>query len=208
MKKTLLFAFATILALSIYAQKGSEVMDNPVYARLGYAMPGGDLKSMEVITAGALFEVGTIFYLNSLNLPEKLKLGVDVTYLSISGFANMKMSNDENKTDSYFTAGVKLGPAVSYNFYGEWVGDLYFKIHPHQFITGEDENFGYHAPTQTKFGTSFGLNIRWKALMLGCEFTSAKYDFEIATAPSKSALETTEKSIKLPSTNLTLGVNF
>lgn len=208
MKKTLLFAFATILAFSTFAQNSSDVLDNPFYARIGYSMPGGDLKSEEVITAGGLFEVGTIFYLNSLNLPEKMKLGIDVTYLSINGFFNKKMSDDQNKTDSYFSAGSKLGPAFSYNFYGNWVGDIYFKVHPHQFMTGEDENFGYNAPSQVKFGTSFGLNIRWKALMIGCEFVSAKYDFEIASPASKAALETIEKSIKLPSTNLTLGVNF
>jgi hypothetical protein len=210
MKKFFIISFSLFISISVFSQKTDKgVFDNAVYARLGYAFPGGDLKDAEAITAGAQFEIGTIFYINALKLPEKLKLGIDVTYASISGFANQKMLNEDNKTDSYFSAGIKLGPCLSYNFAGDWIGDVYFKIHPHQFGTGEDENHGFYANGQTKFGTSLGLNIRWKALMLGCEFTSAKYDFEVNMASSGDMpLLKENRSIKLPVTNLSLGVNF
>jgi hypothetical protein len=207
MKKIVLLAAAMVLTIVSYSQKGSDkgVFDNAVYARIGYAFPGGDFKSDEVITAGAQFEVGTIFYINAVKMPEKLKLGVDVTYASITGLVNRKTMKDNNETVSYFTAGLKVGPCISYNFATDCVADLYFKLHPHQFITGQKAEF-IEADNQFKLGTSFGLNLRWKALMVGCEFTSAKYDFKSAV-PAKAATEATS-SVKLPITNLTLGVNF
>jgi len=207
MKKIVLLAVAMVLTLASFSQKGSDkgVFDNAVYARVGYAFPGGDLKSNEVITAGAQFEVGTIFYINAVKMPEKLKLGVDVTYVSITGLVNRKTMKDNNETVSYFTAGFKVGPCLSYNFAQDCVADLYFKLHPNQFITGQEDAI-IVADNQFKLGTSFGLNIRWKALMVGCEFTSAKYDFK-NSASAKAMTEPTS-SVKLPITNLSLGVNF
>lgn len=206
MKKILIVAITLLMTISAFSQKSDKgVFDNAFYARVGYAIPGGDLKTSEAITAGATFEVGTIFYINALTLPEKMKLGLDVTYVSISGFANQKMSKEENKTDSYFQAGAKLGPCFSYNFADEFIGDLYFKLYPNMFGTGEDENHGYSADGQFKLGTSFGLNLRWKALMLGVEMTSNKYDFYRIPIDSETF---TSGTIKLPATNLTLGVKF
>lgn len=206
MKRIILIVLIAVLGISAYSQNGNKgVFDNAVYARLAYGMPGGELKTIGAVTAGGQFEVGTIFYLQKLTLPEKLKLGIDVTYLSISGVFNKKSSQDNNKTDSYFMAGAKVGPCVSYNFADEWIGDVYFKLYPHSFIAGETENHFYNAENQFKLGTSFGLNVRYKALMVGCEFTNAKYDFTI-TAPAKVASGKT--SVKLPVTFLSLGVNF
>jgi hypothetical protein len=207
MKKIVLLAAVMALATASYSQKGSDkgVFDNAVYARIGYAFPGGDLKSDELITAGAQFEVGTIFYINALTMPEKLKLGVDVTYASITGLVNRKTMKDNNETVSYFTAGMKVGPCVSYNFAPDFVADLYFKLHPHQFITGQKAD-DREADNQFRLGTSFGLNLRWKALMVGCEFTSAKYEFKRSVAAK--AMTDSKSTVKLPITNLTLGVNF
>jgi len=206
-KKIILIALIAVFSFSAYSQNSDKgVFDNAVYARLGYSIPGGPLKTDETVTAGAQFEVGTIFYINKLSLPEKLKVGVDATFLSISGFANKTTSMDDNKSDSYFTAGVKVGPCVSYNFTGQWIADAFFKIHPHQFIVGETENHNHIASNQFNLGTSFGFNVRYKALMIGCEFTGAKYDFDVDVDAGTQGAVT--EPIKFPVTTLSLGVNF
>lgn len=206
MKRLFLLAVAIVLAVTTFSQNSD--LDNAVYVRLGYGMPGGTFKSTLNTTAGAQFEVGTIFYLNGLKLPEKLKLGIDATFLSFSGFVDRQMMKDNNETVSYFTAGAKVGPVVSYNFAKNFVGDVYFKLHPHYFITGQKHE-DYTADNQFKLGTSFGLNVRWKFLMVGCEFTSAKYDFVQTLVPAARLLENTQDlSLKMPVTNLSLGVNF
>lgn len=212
MKKTFLLALTVLLAGYSFGQKTngnkSNVFNNAMYVHVGYGFPGGDLKSENELTAGAQFEVGSRFYINSLALPEKLKLGIDATYLSISGMVNKDSLKNNNQTNSYFTAGVKVGPCVSYNFAGQWVADVFLKLHPHYFITGEHDAI-YNAATQLKLGTSLGFNIRCKALMIGCEFTSAKYDFDVTThTPARALLETTSKSIKLPVTVLSIGVTL
>lgn len=205
MRKIFLTLVAVSVSLIAFSQNDKGVFDNAFYIRLGSQSPGGDLKTAEAITAGAQFEIGTIFYIKEVRLPERLKFGIDATFASISGFANRKMMNEDNKTDSYFTAGFKVGPALSYNFAGKWIADIYVKLHSHQFMTGEDENHGYHAADQKNFGTSLGLNIRWKALMLGCEYTTAKYDFDKIPAGDNQFVK---GKITLPNTIVSLGVKF
>jgi len=193
-----------MLALSAYCQVagGEDNLDNAVYARIGLGFPGGTLGDEEVVTAGPQFEVGTIFYLNSVKIADKMKLGVDVTYLSLSGVVNSPDLINDNKTDSYFMAGVKAGPCFSYNFAGKFIADAYFKLYPNMLIAGETEYHDYNAENQFKLGTSFGLNVRYRALMVGFEFSSTKYDFEVGTQSPKN------ESIKLPLTVVSLGVNF
>ncbi len=207
MKKVILLAVSILMAAYSYSQSSNNVFDNAVYARIGYGFPGGELKTNDVVTAGGQFEVGTIFYINSIKLADKLRLGVDVTYLSITGLLNMESSQNDNKTDSYFTAGLKVGPCVSYNLTGDLIGDVYFKIYPNMFIAGETENHNYNAENQTKIGTSFGLNLRYKAVMLGFELTSNKYDFDLPVA-ARTIQATETQAIKLPVSFLTLGVNL
>ena len=210
MKKLLLLSLVTLFAATTFAQSKSNngIFHNTTYVHVGYGFPGGTFKSEGLVTAAAQFECGTMFYLNFKSLPEKLRLGIDVDYLSLSGMANKDSLSKSNKSVSYFTAGIKLGPCVSYNFGGDFIGDAYFKVYPHKFITGQ-KDVVYTAPTQTQFGTSFGLNLRWKALMLGCEFSSATYDFEKTSSSSARAAEAVENvSINLPVTVLSLGVNF
>ena len=211
MKKTFfLIVLCALLSAFSYGQSGTksnqDAFANVIYVRLGYGLPGGNLKTEEVLTAGAKFEVGTLFYIRSLNLPEKFKIGVDATYLSLTGLVNKDNFINDNQTNSYFTAGLKLGPSISYNFAGSWIADVYLKVHPHYFITGEQNK--YDAPTQLKIGYSTGLNVRYKALMIGYELTSSTYTFDVETTPSRAAMETTAKKIKLPVAFLTLGVNL
>lgn len=201
MKKAVLFAMIAAYAAISFAQSNNSVFDNAVYFRLGYGFPGGDLKAEEVITAGGQFEAGTVFYVNALDFADKFKTGIDVTYVSVAGYIHQKNALDNNQTNSYFTAGIKAGPCLSYNFAGEWIADGYFKLFPHAFVTGEHDT--YYADTQYKLGTSLGLNIRYKALILGCEFTSGKYDFDYSGG---EGIQNVSK--KLPTTLLSLGVKL
>lgn len=208
MKKLLLIAVAAIITTVGYCQQNTtNVFDNALYARVGLGFPGGELRDNEVITAAGQFEVGTIFYINSLKTGDKFRLGLDVTYLSFTGMAHLGQLRDDNKTDSYFTAGLKAGPCASVNIVGNLMADAYFKLYPNAFIVGETENNNYEADTQFKLGTSFGFNLRYKAIMLGMEFTSAKYDFNNISV-SRLALESSTKSIKLPVTFVSLGVKL
>ncbi|MBK7175230.1 MAG: hypothetical protein IPH84_18890 [Bacteroidales bacterium] len=209
MKTFFSIAVTLFITLSAFSQNSNNnVFDNAPYVRLGYAIPGGTLKTDEVINAGGQLEVGTLFYINALKLPDQLKLGVDVTYLSLNGLFNKKSASENNETVSFFAVGAKLGPCLSYNPGGEFITDLYFKVFPNYFIVGQ-KDVKYTAENQFKLGTSFGLNIRWKALMIGCEFTSNNYDFEVSLPDaSRSATLVEERAIKLPVTNISLGVNF
>ena len=209
MKRIILLAVTALWAVSSYSLLSDEkdIFDNAVYGRICLGFPGGELGSNEVVTAAAQFEVGTIFYLNSLKIADKMKLGIDVTYLSISGLVNSPDLINNNKTDSYFMAGFKAGPCFSYNFTGKWIADAYIKLYPHMFRAGETAAHNYNAVDQTKLGTSFGLNVRYRALMVGFEYASAKYDFVVGT-PSRSTLATTDKSLKIPIPYFSLGVKF
>jgi len=204
MKKILLIAICVFLSVSSFSQSenGNDIFDNAVYARIALGFPGGELSDNDVVTAGPQFEVGTIFYLNSLKIADKMKLGIDVTYVSVSGVVNSPDLINDDKSDSYFMAGAKAGPCFSYNFAGDFIADAYFKLYPNMLIAGETQYHDYNAENQFKLGTSFGLNVRYKALMVGFEFTSTKYDFEVGT------LSPSSESIKLPVTFVSLGVNF
>jgi hypothetical protein len=208
MKKIVLLAIALVLAISSFSQSRNNkgVFDNAVYFRVGGSFPGGDMKSAKFLTAGAQFEAGTIFYINAIKLPEQFRLGVDVTYVSVSGFYNKESLKDNNETISYFTAGSKVGPCFSYNFQGDWIIDAYIKLFPHQFITGQKDSY-WLADNQFRLGTSMGLNIRWKVLMLGWEYTSAKYKYYEAS-PSPDIFPDHTFYMTMPVTNLTLGLNF
>lgn len=204
MKKITLFAIVALLSVTAFSQKG--VFDNAVYIRPGYAFPGGDMKDGKVITHGAQFEVGTIFYISGVKLPDNMKFGIDATYMAISGYVNLDKSQNENKTDSYFRAGMKVGPCFSYNFAGNWIGDVYVKAYPHTFVTGEKENSHLDAKTQTKVGLSTGLNIRYKALVIGYEFMTGKYKFDFVD-PSMD-VTSDSKNIAIPTSVLSIGVKF
>jgi hypothetical protein len=209
MKRIILLAITALWAVSSYSQSGEDkgVFDNAVYGRIGLGFPGGELGSNEVVTAAAQFEVGTIFYFSSLKIADNMKLGIDITYLIISGLANSPDLINDNKSDSYFLAGIKAGPCFSYNFTGKLIADVYFKLYPHLFRSGETQYHAYNGEDQTKLGTSFGLNVRYRALMVGFEYTSAKYDFVVGY-PDGSALYDYSESIKIPIPYFSLGVKF
>jgi hypothetical protein len=208
MKKLLVLTAALVLSFTSYSQQTDKgVFDHAIYARLAYGMPGSPLKTDGVIDMSGLFEAGTIFYIHALKLPGTLKLGIDVTYVSATSLFNRQDATDNNETVSYFTAGAKLGPCLSWNFAGKCIADVYYKAHPNYFITGQKDDV-YTAENQFKFGTSFGLNLRWNALMLGCEFTSASYDFSKITANKQVIAGAETEAMKIPVTNLSLGVKF
>ncbi len=206
MKKTYLFVLAVLLAGSSFSQKSKPTTDNPfknsVYVRFGYGFVGGPMKTEKQLTAAGQFEVGSQFYLNSINLPEQMKFGIDVNYLSATGMINRDSMSKNNEGNSYFTAGVKVGPCYSYNFAPHWIADVYFKLTPNYFITGESKKGIYNADKQFKLGTSFGFNVRYKVIMIGCEFTSAKYDFKETLIPANTS------SKKLPVSFLSIGVDL
>jgi len=203
---TLSLLAVTIASHSQHGHKG--VFDNAVYLRFGYALPTGEMVTEEVIAQGAGFEVGTIFYFNFLNFSDRFRVGLDATYASVGGYTNLDALAESFASDTYYLAGLKLGPCVSYNFGGRWIVDATFKIHPHRLGAVEDYNHGYHPLSHNEYGSALGFNLRWRALMLGCEMTSAKYDFEITRQTDQSLDITEKKTVKLPATTMTIGFNF
>ena len=208
--KTIVLTFAflgvTIAGQCQHGHKG--VFDNAVYLRFGYSLPDGEMVTEEIITEGAGFEVGTIFYLNFLNFSDRFRVGIDATYASVGGYTNLNTLAESFASDTYYLAGLKIGPCVSYNFAGRWIVDATFKIHPHRLGAVEDFNHGYRPVSHNEYGSALGFNLRWRALMLGCEMTSAKYDFEITRSTDRSSDVTENKTVKLPATVLTIGFNF
>jgi len=181
MKKLFVVFVMMVFTAGIYAQGD---LDNAFYFRMGYSQPlssywGVDDKTMwddyEMTRRGFNFELGQIFYFNSLKMADGLRLGLNADYLSFY-YHGIKSDEFDVKMGNILF-GAKIGPCLSYSPVDKLVFDTYIKFNPvwvSSLILSEedlDENdvfLGFMG-----VGYSFGLNFRYSILMIGLDFNKS-----------------------------------
>ena len=186
MKKIFLLIIVLGISLTTYAQEGHG-LDNQFYFRFGYSNPatsyfGGEKSDWEDISrVGGVFELGSIFIFNNLDLADGLRLGLNVDYLDITYHQFTYDIEDVNVRVIKLSS--KFGPSLSYNPVSKLVLDAYVKAKI-PWVAGlwvdfpdmsfeDDEQY----LAAGGFGFSTGLNVRFSVLMVGFEFTSDKMKF-------------------------------
>ncbi|MBC8320539.1 MAG: hypothetical protein H8E34_07445 [Bacteroidetes bacterium] len=184
MKNIIIFILAAIISSSVFSQDfESGDLNKRFYIRAGLSTPTwtyygysniNDLKTglNAESKIGGIFEIGTIFILNGINLGDGLRLGINVDFISLKSQV-FNLQGSENLYN--FFVGSKIGPsltysparAVSFDVFAKlnpvWVGAIYYN---HQnFDNGIDMYYAY-----TQFMYSFGINVRLAVFMLGFEY--------------------------------------
>lgn len=193
------------------AAKDRGVFDNAFYMRIGQSTPKGkfgEAPTMEksgrdsfngVDGSGAqkgfVAEMGLISYFRDLPLAEQFRLGLDVN-LAVSvnkldwSSLNSNFSNEGTVPMTF--AGLKIGPAFSYNPAGKLILDAFFKFNP-CFSTAPDIYYYENQDTNNNYSyslsndltpvfavrKSLGMNIRYSALMLGLEYNYGKVKYNL-----------------------------
>jgi hypothetical protein len=229
MKKVIMLIILTATSASVISQDGN--LPNQFYFRFGPSLPtwhyfGRDSKedweagvmgmSKRI---GGVFELGSIFMLNSIKLLPGMRIGINVDYFSLSYHRFSYKEYDYSSNFVYF--GSKVGPSFSYSPVDKLVFDSYFKFNPVWLASSlftfemleyaEDEL--YMGFMGIKY--SIGLNVRYSIAMLGFEFNpgSAKfqyYDQDAAELTDVYLGNVDEESDKtpIPGFNFTLGLSF
>ena len=223
MKKITILLVVFSISFITYAQE-NRGLDNRFYIRGGYSIPnnsyfGGDSDSWEEVKkTGFMFELGSIFIINNLDLGDGLRLGINVDYID---FAYHQFKHDVPQEEFTLYMGQissKVGPSISYNPVSKLVFDGYIKAKIPWVGGGgviaddpdwDERSFiGYLG-----IGFSTGLNIRFGALIVGFEYTSSNTKLEdrdrndVYLGNFLSSSDSGDKT-KTPYINITVGVNF
>ena len=223
MKKAIIFLIVCGVSFITYAQE-NRGLDNKFYIRFGYSKPatsyfGGDKDSWENVNrTGAIFELGSIFMLNNLDLGDGLRLGINVDYVELTYH---EFTYDVVFDELILRIGqvsTKVGPSISYNPVSKLVLDAFIKAKipwvGGGYIQAEDPDFDELSYIGAMgFGFSTGLNIRFGVLMIGFEYESSKMkleDRDDAGMYLGNYLDPNDDGdkTKMASFNFTLGVNF
>jgi len=220
MRKFTILLITAFISISVIAQ---DDFDNRFYFRFGYSNPSWTQFGFTesdwadgVKKSGFMGEIGTIFMLNSIPMPDKMKLGIDVDYLS---FYWNQFSFHENGIDTDIGTmrfDSKVGPSFTYNPVSKLTFDVYVKADL-SWVTATvvvynndaDDYDGY--ADGTIFGFSTGLNVRYSILMLGFEFNTISPKLENVDHDGQyigNMNEEGDDKSPLPSMNFTLGLNF
>ena len=219
MKKIFLLIIVLGISLATYAQDGRG-LDNQFYFRFGFSKPatsyfGGEKSDWDDISrTGGMFELGSIFIINNLDLADGLRLGINVDYLDIS--YHQFNVDIEDVSLRMVKLSSKVGPSLSYNPASKLVLDAYIKAkipwvgglwidYPDTAFEDDEQFLGTGG-----FGFSTGFNIRFSVLMLGFEYTSDKMKLKNVDDSDiylGNFHDDGDKS-KLANFNFTVGVSF
>lgn len=137
------------------------------------------------MSKGIGLSFGSIFYLNSIDFHEQIKVGIDVTYISWAFVIASQNAEYEGlfSDDTHFFS-VKVGPIISYNPVDRLLLDARITLQPTSIFysrmieDGYDEygasdyNFLEAIGFRTRIG--LGLNVRYRPFTLGFELSSGK----------------------------------
>lgn len=195
--KSILIAMCLVSFITSYAQE-QTVKYRKFYIRPGLAMPQDNFKSTfnNAIPAesnlsksgglgaksGFVLDLGSYIYVHKQPITDKIKAGLDFTFLSFTyNKANFgKDDNNELITPTFFTISSKLGPLCTYNFADAAMVDVYFKIAPtYLFVSGVDYAIGNDKNLQL-LPEDIGFGVKWNTGMTfhyGIGSFSVCYDF-------------------------------
>ncbi|MGD2033501.1 MAG: hypothetical protein PVF73_00485 [Bacteroidales bacterium] len=220
MKRIFVFLAALVITAGTFAQGD---LDNSFYFRFGYSKPtksygGVDNDNLwdDIKRNGFLFEIGHLFYFNSLDMADGLRLGLNADYANFT-FHSLKNENFDDSQTSFFLFGSKIGPVLSYSPVDKLVFDAFIKFNP-VWVSAAVDSYGDEGDLYLGFvgvGFSTGINIRYSILMLGFDFSNSwnklqyyddddGFDGEYLGNYSDSSTDYSP----LPSFNLTIGLAF
>jgi len=225
MKKTFAIILLFATTIGVFGQDGD--LKKQTYFRFGIAIPSWKYEGLdgkedwpdETKRIGGVFEVGSIFMLNSIKLSPGMRLGINVDYLSLN-FNRFSLESDFGAVSENFAMiGSKLGPSFSYSPVNNLVLDAYFKFNPvwvaGNFISTdvEEDNEFWLGFMGIKY--SVGMNVRYSILMVGLEFNPG---FAKLRYFDKDEKELTQeyygnwndngKRTPAPAMNFTIGLSF
>jgi len=223
MKKLTILLTVALISTAAFAQ-GS--IDNEVYFRFGYSLPtwkqfGGTKSDWSDLgfqkRGGFMGEVGTIFMLKSIPLPDGMAIGIDADYISFY-FQRFNVENEFGTIDlATLRVDSKVGPSFTYSPVKNVAFDVYAKVDV-SWVTATaiiyDENAddaeGYGKIAAV--GLSTGFNVRLSVVMLGFEFNTLSPKLENVDSDGDylgqiNNDDNTDKT-PLPSMNFTLGFSF
>lgn len=200
------------------AQESGD-LENKFYIRFGLSSPTksyfglGDSDWEMDSRTGGMLELGSIFMINSLDLADGLRLGVNVDYADFS-YHHISSKVDKSAI-GVFKLSSKVGPSLSYSPVPKLVFDGYAKfklawLAGMAFADSDgsvgDDGFAGSLGT----GYALGINVRYKVLMLSFEFTTDKMKLEYTEMEGFYFGNFKDESTKtpLPSMNFTFGFNF
>lgn len=161
-------------------------------------------------------EVGQIFILRGIQLPERMTLGINADYFSV--YWHQLQADETVSALNIVTIGLnsKVGPSFTYSPKKNIAFDAYVKAVLNlsteiQYMNEADEAEKFEI--SRGIGLSTGLNIRLNVLMLGFESNTISHKFEYEGNPGNclgnfaDPNNTGDKS-NLPSLTFSLGFSF
>ncbi|MEQ8324487.1 MAG: hypothetical protein RH916_07400 [Vicingaceae bacterium] len=205
--------------------------------KLAYAIPQGGFGenmplnpfnnryTLNTMNSGIGLQLGTMYFLNFIDLGDKMALGIDVTWLSTTyqignyDFVRNYVDENINYTDAgefdmyylYFSA--EAGPSFSFSPNEKLAFDLSFKLSPTFALSGGDYPLESIGDSERLGASAFGLRycpafyFRYSLLMLGVEYNMGDLDLQYKTT---GIIELTESQVSMPfdGLRLILGVKF
>ena len=185
----------------------AEIFDNPVYFKIGISTPVGKFGQSPVAyrtisdsfngkdgtgaKSGFDLEVGLISYLDDLPLNERFRLGINAALagsLNEMSWEGLGGGYTIAEYDPFIFAGLKIGPALSYNLINKVIVDGFLQVNPvitspgkfaYVEALGNRTNFLAAVADRTfSVRKSVGFNIRYSAFLLGLEYNFGKVKYK------------------------------
>lgn len=173
--------------------KASEPLQTGFTIKLAYVMPQSDFGILpptfpfvlNTMNSGFGLQVGKMYFINAIDLGDKFKIGVDVTWISFSylsgNYDYSRTFNNGNETEeiefpiSYMLFSAEVGPSFSFSPTEKMALDIAFKITP-TFMTSSGEYFINTGDRESFLASGVGLRytpafyFRYGPILLGVEY--------------------------------------
>ncbi len=184
MNRIIILTCALTISFTMFSQDyESGDLNKKSYVRAGLSTPtwqyygfnnANDLK--EGLNAesriGGIFEIGTIFMLNGINVGDHMRFGINADFVS---FKTQVFNKPGSENIYNFFVGSKVGPSFTYAVSKTIAFDVFAKLNPvwaaaiynnHQnFDNGLDMYYGY-----VQMMYSAGINVKLAIVMIGFEY--------------------------------------
>lgn len=226
MRKLLTLFCSVFLGVSAWAQ--NPVLENPVLLRGGIALPVADFGQVSYVNGekltggtfedfntGSYFEIGSFFYVDDILKHDKMKVGIDATFLSVQynlckySYHMPGIVKDESvdkevsvKYHSLIPA-LKLGLVYSYSPAENLAFDACIRANGVYAVNYHEFSYTYNGKedasveenvddTYSAFNLkpSFEINARYSVLALGCEYRPGMLKYSDMDSQSGNFVET------------------